>query len=102
MSPDQIKAFVEKTYPGIVSERRSNPHGWAFYKGNVQRGSNPTRIARATQRRPGGPVSFKPAVSARIRKDKALEVKITGGTAQLRELFDRELGLWSKHFETAI
>jgi hypothetical protein len=99
MSPDQIKVFIEKSYPGIVCERRRSPDGWAFYKGTVQKGSNPTRIARAVQRRPGAPVKFKPAVSARLMKDKGLEVEISGGATQVRELFDRELELWSRHFE---
>jgi hypothetical protein len=98
MNPNQIKAFIETNYPGIVSERRRNPDGWAFYKGTVQKGSNPTRIARLLQRRPGAPVKVKPAVSARLQNDNALEIELKGGEAELRVLFNRELALWYQHF----
>jgi hypothetical protein len=98
MNPDQIKSFIENNYPEILSERRRNPDGWAFYLGRVQKGSGPTRIARVVQIRPGSPVRFKPALSARVHKSKGLEVEIKGGAAQVRQLMDAELNLWHRHF----
>lgn len=101
MTPDQIKALVEREYPHLIAERRSNPDGWAFYLNTVQQGSNPTRIARAVQRRPSSPVTFKPAISARLANNKRFEIPITGGASQIRELFDTELALWREHFGNA-
>jgi hypothetical protein len=98
MNPNQIKAFIETSYPGIASERRRNPDGCALFQGTVQKGSNPSRIARVLQRRPGAPVNFKSAVSARLQRDKALEIELKGGEAELRMLFDRELARWYQHF----
>jgi hypothetical protein len=94
MDPDQIKTLVEKEYPDLVSKPRHNPNGWSFYHRIVQGGAKSTLIGRVVQRRPGAPVLFKPAVSARSEQNKALEVRITGGAAQVRDLLDHELSLW--------
>jgi hypothetical protein len=99
MTPDQIKSFVAENYPGLVPEPRRSPDGWSFYYRTVRRGSNPNRIARVIQRRPGAPVLFKPAVSARLAHRKKLEIQISGGPGQVQELVERELALWHAHFE---
>jgi hypothetical protein len=98
MNPEQVNRFVADHYPDLVAERRHRPDGWSFYYRTVQRGSNPSRIARVVQRRPGAPVMFKPAVSARLAREKKLEIQIKGGAAQVRELLDKELALWQAHY----
>jgi hypothetical protein len=98
MNPEQIKHLIELAFLNIVSERRSNPDGWAFYFKKVQRGANPSRIARAVQSSEGNPTFFKLAVSARL--DSGSEAVIIDPTEkQVRELFGRELKLWMEHFQ---
>ena len=69
MTPNQIKKLVDEEHPDLVAERRHSPDGWSFYYHVVQRGANSTRIARVVQRRPGAPVVFKLAVSARLGQE---------------------------------
>jgi hypothetical protein len=63
MTPDEIKNFIEASFPNIVSEPRHNPYGWAFYLKEVRKHPTSSRIARATQRE-GSPTEFKLAVSS--------------------------------------
>jgi hypothetical protein len=98
MTPEEIKNFIEATFAGIVSERRSNPGGWAFFFKEVRRGANPSRIARAVQSSESRPTFFKLAVSARLNpNDEA--VIVNPNEKQVRELFERELRLWMEHFQ---
>ena len=98
MNPEEIMHLVEATFPNIVSERRSNPDGWAFYFKEVRRGANPSRIARAVQSSECNPTFFKLAVSARLSPD-GEAVVINPNEEQVRELFERELKLWMEHFQ---
>jgi hypothetical protein len=98
MNPEEIKQLIEVTFPTIVSERRSNPDGWAFYFREVRRGANPSRIARAVQSGEGSPTFFKLAVSARLNPNSEAMV-INPDEKQVRELFRRELELWIEHFQ---
>jgi hypothetical protein len=98
MTPNEIKNFIEANFAGIKSEPRNNPDGWAFYFGEVQRGSNPSRIARAVQSGDRGQTFFKLAVSERLVRD--YEYEITNpDERQVRELFERELMLWMQNFQ---
>jgi hypothetical protein len=98
MNPEEIKHLIETTFPNIVSERRSNPDGWAFYFKEVRRGANPSRIARALQSSEGSPTFFKLAVSARLNPNSEAVV-INPDEKQVRELFQCELKLWTEHFQ---
>jgi len=98
MTPEEIKYLVEATFANIVSERRNNPNGWAFYFKEVRKGANPSRIARAVQSSESSPTFFKLAVSARLHpNDEA--VIIDPDKKQVTELFERELRLWMEHFQ---
>jgi hypothetical protein len=97
MNPEEIKHLIEATFPNIVSERRNNPDGWAFYFKEARRGANPSRIARAVQSSEGSPTFFKLAVSARLNPE-GEAVVINPNEKQVRELFGRELELWVEHF----
>ncbi len=97
MTPDEIKNFIEANFDGIVSKPRSNPDGWAFFR-EVRRGANTNRIARAVQSSESSPVFFKLAVSARLNpNDEA--VIIDPNEEQVRELFERQLSLWTEHYQ---
>lgn len=98
MTPEQIKNFIEATFPDIVSEQRNNPDGWAFYFKEVRKGTNPSRIARAVQSSEGSPTRFKLAVSARLNTNEEFEI-IDPDEQQVRELFKHELKLWIEHFQ---
>jgi hypothetical protein len=98
MNPEEIKHLIEVAFSNIVSERRSNPDGWAFYFKEVRRGANSSRIARAVQSSAGSPTFFKLAVSARLNLD-GEAVVINPNKKQVRELFRREFALWMEHFQ---
>jgi hypothetical protein len=98
MNPETIKHLIEATFSNIVSERRNNPDGWAFYFKEVRRGANPSRIARAVRSSEGGPTFFKLAVSARLNLD-GEAVIINPDERQVGELFERELELWAEHYQ---
>lgn len=99
LTPDDVKRVVEANFAGIVSERRNNPGGWAFYYREVRRGRNSTRIARVTQSGPDGPARFKRSVTYRLTGRRAdEEVLISRGEEEVSALFAQELKLWLEHF----
>ena len=95
MTPDEIKAFIEKHFEGIVSTPRHRPDGWSFWYGEEHAGPNSTRIARAVETRHGGPAEFKLSVSSRLKGE--LVCRITD-SEQLRRLFEQELRIWKETF----
>ena len=96
MTPDVIKRFIQANYQDISIQDRNNPDGWSFWYGQVRRGPNPTRIARALADGQGG-TSFKLAVTSRLT-DKNIVCSITS-EEPLRELFEEELRLGLEHYE---
>lgn len=90
MSPDDILAFVERSYSHLVAEPRHNPDGWAFFLGAPRRGADSNRIFRAVQHSGGGPTRLKLAVTSRL-KGEPVEIDFTGDEALLQALIGREL-----------
>jgi hypothetical protein len=99
MTPDQIKAFVERTYPTLTAEPRSAPDGWAFFEGPRRGGADPNRIFRATRSSASAPTKLKLAITSRMTE--ALELSFYGSEEELRSLIDRELRLWHRHVAPA-
>lgn len=85
MNPDQIKAVVEQSFPGVTFKARHNPDGWAFYVGSV-------RVARAIQGSSDAPTYFKLALSSRQGPERVLTVQTA---AEVRGLMESELALLS-------
>ena len=98
MTPEEIKYFIEANFANIISARRSNPDGWAFFFKEVRRGANPSRIARAVHSGQSSPTLFKLAVSARLNPHDE-SVIVDPNEKQVRDLFERELRLWKEHFQ---
>jgi hypothetical protein len=96
MSPNDVKELVEARYPKLVCRRRAD--GWAFYLGDVREGPNSTRIARVSRRGRNAATKLKPVATARLTRQKNLEIEVTGGQAQVQDLLDRELSVWREHF----
>ncbi|HDS1685858.1 MULTISPECIES: hypothetical protein [Pseudomonas] len=94
MTPEQIRAFIEREYSHLVAEPRHNPDGWAFFLGAPRRGADSNRIFRAVQHSGGGPTRLKLAVTSRL-KGEPVEIDFTGSEAALKELIDRELQRYS-------
>ena len=72
MGPDEVKATLEKAFPRLRAERRTNPSGWSFFLDEVRRGVNSTRIARAVCSSALAPTELKLSVSARTPGKRSL------------------------------
>ena len=89
MSVDQIREIIESNFPDLQSKPLE--YGWSF---RIEDGGGYTRIVRVTQASPNRKIDFKPAITARLEKNKRIE--ITGGENQICEVIERELQLWWK------
>jgi hypothetical protein len=99
MSPDQIRVFVQQSYPVLTWEPRSSPTGWSFFHGPKRGSTQANRIFRVTRSSPAAPTKLKLAITSRLTED--LDLSFGGNEEDLRYLIDRELRLWNTHFESS-
>ncbi|MCY3767133.1 MAG: hypothetical protein OXH06_17065 [Gemmatimonadetes bacterium] len=93
MDVDQVRELVEDAFPELVSSRRNNPDGWAFFYQRIERGR---RIARVLGFNSG--VEFKFAVSDRINEHEGSTVMINGQEEKLCGWIRKEIALWIVNF----
>lgn len=95
MSPDEIRSFLARKFPELVSEKRNDPNGWAFFLGPAQREPSSNCIVRAVEHSEGG-TKFELSVSSRLEGTEKTVI-FSGNEEALRQVVDAQLRIYRDH-----
>jgi len=94
MTPDEIRDFLAREYPHLVSRPREEP-GWSFHYPGRQR---VRRILRATRRSTESGTKLLLSISSKLGKEGALLEFDDGNEERLKQFVTKEIRLYEQHF----
>lgn len=97
MRPDDIKNLILREYPEMCASPR-RPDGWSIFYREINKGPNSTRIATVIRSSDTASTRFRPVVSKRLKQHHGGDIRLDGGSAEVRQLFEHELRLFRRHF----
>jgi len=94
MTPDEIRQFLGREFPQLISSPRRNPDGCSFH---YERKSIGRRIIRATRSSLESGTKLLLSISNRLGKENVL-IDFDGNEEQLRHLVEHEIKFYFDYF----